>query len=83
MVTPNGCYLEHSTSLWLDSVLRRAGMRHEPQLLDLTGECRLAWRVARKGLRLSVEALYSQVASICRSGPSIQAVFQKDDEERL
>ena len=83
MVTPPGCYLEHSTSIWLDSVLRRAGMRHAPEPLNLAGNGGVAWRVIRKGVRVSVEALYSRVASVCRSAPSLQAVFQKDDGVEL
>jgi SAM-dependent methyltransferase len=83
MVTPQGCYLEHSTCIWLDNVLRQAGLRHTPEPLDLTGNGPFAWRALRKGVRLSIEALYSKVASVCGSGPSIQAVFRKDDGPEL
>lgn len=83
MVTPAGSYLEHSASIWLDSMLRRTGLRRTPVLLDLAGDGVLAWRAVRKGLRLSAEALYSRVASVCGSAPSIQAVFRKDDGPEL
>lgn len=77
MVTPPGCYLEQSTSMLVDHLARKAGLRRKP--LDLTAKPGIAWRVVRKGLRLTVEALYKRVASYCGSAPSIQAVFRKDD----
>jgi SAM-dependent methyltransferase len=83
MVTPAGSYLEHSASIWLDSALRQAGMRNTPEPLNLTGDVGVAWRVLRKGVRVSVQALYSRVASVCGSAPSLQAVFQKDDGSEL
>jgi len=76
MVTPAGCYLEESAWLLFDDPASRAGVRRAP--LDLTSEPRIAWRVVRKGLRLSVEALFSTVASRCGVAGSIQAVFGKD-----
>lgn len=83
MVTPAGSYLEHSASIWLDSVLRRIGLRRTPVRLNLAGNGGIAWRAVRKGVRLSMEALYSRVASTCGSAPSIQAVFRKDDGPEL
>jgi hypothetical protein len=76
MVTPAGCYLEESTWILFDDLVRRAGVRRAP--LDMTAEPGIAWRVVRKGLRLSVEALYSMIASRCGAAASLQAVFQKD-----
>jgi SAM-dependent methyltransferase len=83
MVTPAGSYLEHSASIWLDSVLRRNGLRRTPVPLNLVGDGGIAWRAVRKGVRISIEALYSRVASVCGSAPSIQAVFRKDDGPEL
>ena len=77
LVTPRGSYVEHSASILLDDLLRRAGVRRSKPL-NLTGEAGLGWRVVRKGWRLSLEALYSITASHCGAAPSIQAVFQKD-----
>jgi len=76
MVTPPGCYLEQSTSIVVDHLARRAGLRRKA--LDFTAKPGIAWRVVRKGFRLTAEALYKRVASYCGSAPSIQAVFQKD-----
>jgi len=81
MVTPPGCYLEPSTSILIDHLARKAGVARKP--LDLTARPGLAWRIVRKGMRLSVEALYSVVTSSCGAAPSLQAVFQKDTEPGL
>jgi SAM-dependent methyltransferase len=75
MVTPPGCYLEESTFILLDALARRSGFRQTA--MDLTIEPWIVWKVVRKGLRLSVEALYGKVASYCGAAPSLQAVFQK------
>jgi SAM-dependent methyltransferase len=82
MVTPRGSYLEHSTSLLLDGLLRKAGVKRAAPL-NLNGEAGIGWKVARKGIRLSIEALYSTVASTCGAGPSVQAIFQKSDKLNL
>jgi SAM-dependent methyltransferase len=76
MVTPPGCYLEPSTAILVDHLVRKAGMKPKP--LDVTAQPGLPWRIVRKGMRLSVEALYCVAAAACGSAPSLQAVFQKD-----
>jgi SAM-dependent methyltransferase len=78
LVTPAGCYLEQSTAMLVDDLLRKAGMR--TKAMDLNAQPGLAWRIVRKGLRLTVEALYSRVAASCGAAPSLQAVFQKDTD---
>lgn len=78
MVTPPGSYLEHSLSILIDDFLRKTGLKRTSRPLDLTGDGGVAWRVARKGLRLTVESLYSLLAAYCGAAVSIQAVFQKD-----
>jgi SAM-dependent methyltransferase len=78
IVTPPGRYLEESTRIWFDDVARRIGSRRAP--LDLTTRPGLALRVVRKGMRLTVEALYSRLASSCGSAPSLRAIFRKDSE---
>jgi 2-polyprenyl-3-methyl-5-hydroxy-6-metoxy-1,4-benzoquinol methylase len=75
MVTPPGCYLEESTFILLDALARRSGFRQTA--MDVTAEAGIIRKVLRKGLRLSLEALYSKVASYCGAAPSLQAVFQK------
>jgi SAM-dependent methyltransferase len=79
LVTPAGSYLEHSISILLDDLLRRAGVKRTKPL-NLTDQASISWRIVRKGLRCSIEALYRILASCCGAGPSIQAVFQKSDE---
>jgi SAM-dependent methyltransferase len=76
IATPPGCYLEQSSWILFDDLVRRAGWRRGPSTAP--AEPWLAWKVVRKGLRLTVEALYSLIASRCGAGPSIQAVFRKD-----
>jgi SAM-dependent methyltransferase len=78
MVTPSGCYLEESTRIWFDDLARRAGVRRAP--MDWTDKPGIVWRIVRKGLRLSVEELYSRVSEGFGIAPSLQAVFQKDAE---
>jgi len=81
MVTPPGCYLEPSAAILLHQFVRKAGMTPKP--LDVTAKPGLTWRIVRKGMRLTVEALYSVVASAWGAAPSLQAVFQKDAEPGL
>ncbi len=75
LVTPAGTYMEQSTSILLDKLARKAGMNPAP--IDFTAKPGVAWRVVRKGFRLTAEALYSNVASACAAAPSLQAVFEK------
>ena len=75
VVTPEGCYLEQSISLLMNDVLAKAGVTHPN--INLSGPAWIGWRVVRKVIRISVEALYSRIASHCGSAPSIQAVFMK------
>jgi len=76
MVTPAGCYLEESAWILVDDLARRAGLRRPSW--DLIAKPGIAGRVVRKGLRLSVEALFGVVASTFGAASSIQAVFGKD-----
>jgi len=75
LVTPPGCYVEQSTAMLVDHLARKAGLNRPP--LNLSARPNIAWRVVRKGLRLTVELLYSRVASACDAAPSLQAVYQK------
>ena len=81
MVTPPGCYLEPSAAILLHELAHKAGMKPKP--VDVTAQPGWIWRIARKGMRLTVVALYSVVASACGEAPSLQAVFQKEAEPRL
>jgi SAM-dependent methyltransferase len=76
IVTPPGRYLEESTRIWFDDVARTVGARRAP--LDLTARPGLGWRVMRKGMRLTLEALYSRLVSSCGSAPSLRAIFRKE-----
>lgn len=78
MVTPPGCYIESSLSIWLNSLLRRAGVRNPS--IDLSGRLWFGWRVVRKVIRLTLESAYARAASLCRAAPSLQAVLQKPEE---
>jgi SAM-dependent methyltransferase len=78
IVTPAGCYLEQSTSIVLNDLACRCGFKWAP--VDLSADAGLVWRVIRKTLRLSLEALYGKAASYFRAAPSLQAVFQKAPE---
>lgn len=76
LATPAGCYLEESTWILCDDLARRAGLWWPSW--DWIAKPGIAWRIVRKGLRLSVEALYSVVASRFGAAASLQAVFEKD-----
>lgn len=87
LATPPGCYLEESTWILLDDLARRAGVRR-PSWAALA-KPGVAGRVVRKALRLSVEALFSMLASRFGAAASVQAAFGKgtgrdwsDDESR-
>ncbi len=75
IVTPAGCYLEQSASILLNNLADKHEMKWKP--IDMSGDAGLMWRVIRKGLRLSAEAIFSKAASCCGSAASIQVVFQK------
>lgn len=75
VVTPEGCYLEQSISLVMNDMLARAGVTHPN--VNLSGPTWIGWRVARKAIRLSVEAMYAKISSYYGAAPSIQAVFVK------
>lgn len=79
LVTPPGSYLEHNFSILLDDLLRKVGVKRATPV-NLTGDAGIGWRVVRKAFRLSVEALYSRLASFSGAAVSIQAVFQKDSK---
>lgn len=81
MATPCGCYLEQSTSLWLNHVSRHAGLSR--LRWNLSGPAHLPWRMVRKVIRLTAENLYAHIASSCFAGPSLQAVFQKASQSEL
>jgi 2-polyprenyl-3-methyl-5-hydroxy-6-metoxy-1,4-benzoquinol methylase len=81
MATPIGSYIEHSSSILLDTLLHNIGIKLAKPL-NLVGDAGIGWRLIRKGLRISVVAPYSMLASRSESGPSIQAVFQKQNESR-
>jgi len=76
MGTPPVCFLEESTQVLFDDLARRAGLRQAP--LDLTTKPGMAWRVVRKGLRISIEPLYSMVAARCVAAACVQGVFERD-----
>jgi len=76
MTTPPGSALEEDAQILLYDLARRAGLKREP--LDLTVKPSLAWKVVRKGLRLTVELLYDMVTSGFGAAGAIQAVFKKD-----
>lgn len=75
LVTPAGCYLEESTWILVNDLARRARLKQPSR--EVIAKPGIAWRVMRKGLRLTVEALFSMVASRCGNAASIQAVFGK------
>jgi SAM-dependent methyltransferase len=81
MVTPAGRYIEQSTWILLDDLARKAGMKQIPS--NVISEPGIAWRLLRKAQRLTFGTIYSSTASYCGSGPSLQAVFQKDAEPNL
>jgi hypothetical protein len=78
MVTPQGNYLEKSVSIVLNDLAPKLGLNWTP--IDISAKAGIVWKVIRKGLRLTVEELYSRVACLCGAGPSLQAVFQKTDQ---
>jgi SAM-dependent methyltransferase len=75
IVTPAGCYLEQSLSIWLTSLFHKAGA--ENFQVSLNGPGPLPWRLLRKGIRLTVEAAYANVAASRGAGPSLQVVLQR------
>jgi len=75
VATPMGCYLEQSTSEWLNAKLHKVGISH-PQV-NLSGPAWIGWRALRKALRLTIEAGYARIASACGAAPSLMIVFKK------
>lgn len=79
MLTPPGCYLEQSASILVNDLISRSGLKRPA--IDLSGEIGLIGKVIRKLVRLSAEAAYSNVASVCGAAASVQAIFQKASME--
>jgi SAM-dependent methyltransferase len=74
---PNS-FLEHSAHYIGGNALEKLGFSSRP--LSTPKRHSIAWRVVRKGLRLSVIAPFGRFASFARAGASMEAVFVKSSK---
>jgi 2-polyprenyl-3-methyl-5-hydroxy-6-metoxy-1,4-benzoquinol methylase len=76
LTTPPVNYLEHSSRYVWDAMLRKAGVKRPS--VSSGSKPSFAWKVVRRGLRMTAVALFGHTASLANSGPSIEAIFRKD-----
>lgn len=69
-------YLERSVGYVKDEALRKLGFTRCPA--EQSGEPRLAWKVLRKGFRLTLLPVITAAASLAGDGEMIYAVFAKN-----
>ncbi len=75
LTTRKVSFVEHSMGYLTDDILRKAGVKRPS--LAATGDPRLAWRVMRKGLRLTVLPIVNMLIGLTGEGSIIEAVFRK------
>jgi ubiquinone/menaquinone biosynthesis C-methylase UbiE len=75
LTTAKISFVEYSMRYFLDDLLLKAGILR-PSLAE-AGDPTLAWRVIRKGLRLTVLPLINFLIGLTGDGSIIEAVFQK------
>ncbi len=77
LTTRRVSFLEYSLRYVTDDVARRAGVAR--QSLASAGNPTLAWRLLRKGFRLTVLPLVTSTLALSGGGTIIEAVFQKPE----
>lgn len=75
IATPPVTYVEFSCRYVYGEILERMGFHPEPASKAATEG--IPWRVVRKGLRVSIVAPFSYLASMACAGGCIEAVFAK------
>lgn len=73
--TPSICYVERSADYVTSSIVAKFGF--VPKAQSKPQEKSFAWKVVRKGLRMTVVAPFAISASAAGAGGSMEAIFQK------
>lgn len=72
-------FVEYSTRYLVDDVLRKTGIPRPA--LAKAGDPPIAWRVLRKGLRLTMLPVMNWLISLTGDGSIIEAVFRKPESD--